>query len=66
MIKINNFAYMNTADQKILTYTYSTYDADGNLLRNNIRKSTPVKDTEVDILGHIEALVAYLVEKESV
>lgn len=41
--KINSFTVIDTAEGKRISYTYMELDADGNILKNNLRKSTQFK-----------------------
>lgn len=59
--KVNNFAYFkDTEIGNQLTFTYGVYDENGNMIRNNIRKSMRIQDTDTEILEAIQKIVDYI------
>lgn len=65
-IKITAFQFINGLDEKRVSYTYSVVDDNGNTIKSNIRKSTVLKETDVEQLGYVESMISFLISKEQI
>lgn len=61
--KIIGFAYLPSAEQKSISYTYNEIDDSGNIIKANVRRSYAVQAGDVDLQNNIDAIVNALTEK---
>jgi hypothetical protein len=65
MVNINNHSEIYTNDGLVISYTTSVKDDKGNVVRNNIRKSVQVPDSEKDVVNAASVIKAYLEKEEN-
>jgi hypothetical protein len=65
MVNINNHSEIYTNDGLVISYTTSVKDDKGNVVRNNIRKSIPVPESEKDVVNAAKVIKDYLEKEEN-
>jgi hypothetical protein len=61
--KITGFAYLPTAEQKSISYTFNEIDENSNIIKANIRRSYAVQASDVDLQNNIDAILNVLTDK---
>lgn len=61
--KVTSFTHHVTGEGSRISATYSEISESGEIIRSNVRFNTVVLDTDVETLGHIQAINDYVTAK---